>query len=128
MTISCALLRAAALSLCLSAAVTSAHAVKAGCVTARDGRVICPEPDSRCLADRHGEVVCSTPGGGIMLNRHGDAVCGAGYCTTDLRGEIFCSSAARGAVAVDRYGNAACSHACVEASARACVRPASSSK
>ena len=119
----CTILRTAALALCLSAAGAAAHATQAGCVTTRDGRMVCPEPDSRCLTDRHGEVVCSTPGGGIVLNRYGDPVCGTGHCTTNLRGEIFCSSAARGAVVVDRYGNAACSHACVEARASACVRP-----
>jgi hypothetical protein len=98
-------------------------AADASCATARDGRTICPQPDAKCVNDRHGEVVCSTPGGGIVKNRYGDTVCGPGYCTTDTHGDVFCSNAPRGAAALDRYGKAACSVACVAASAQMCERP-----
>lgn len=99
------------------------HAADPGCAQARDGRTICPQPDARCVNDRHGEVVCSTPGGGIVKDRYGETVCGPGYCTTDTHGDVFCSNSPRGAAALDRYGKAACSVACVPASAQMCERP-----
>jgi hypothetical protein len=92
-----------------------------GCVTTRDGSTVCPKPDSQCKVNRYGDVICSTPGGGIEADRYGDLACGPGYCVKDQRGDIFCSSAARGAAAVDRYGNATCSEACVKAASASCV-------
>ena len=107
----------------LWAAAASATGHHAGCATARDGRLVCPQPDARCVAIRHGEVMCSTPGGGIVFNRYGEPVCGAGYCITDRRGDVFCSNTARGAAAVDRFGNAVCAVACQPAKTQACVKP-----
>ncbi len=109
--------------LLMCAAFVSAADKASPCATARDGRLVCPQPDARCVADRHGEVTCSTPGGGIVFNRYGEPVCGPGYCTTDRRGDVLCSNAPRGVAAVDRFGNAACSVECVPAKAQACVKP-----
>lgn len=94
-----------------------------GCAVGRDGKLICPAPDSTCLNDRNGAVVCSSPGGGIELDRYGVPMCGAGYCTKDSRGDVFCSNTARGAASSDWYGTPACAGRCVPASASACVRP-----
>lgn len=107
----------------LCAVALQVRAADGGCATTRDGRTICPQPDGRCVNDRHGEVVCSTPGGGIVKDRYGDTVCGPGYCITDTNGAVFCSNAPRGAAALDRYGKAACSVACVAATAQMCERP-----
>jgi hypothetical protein len=93
------------------------------CTPTRDGRLVCPPPDARCVTTRLGDVVCSTPGGGIAFDRYGEAVCGPGNCATDIRGDLFCSSAPRGAASIDRYGNAACAEGCVPARASACGRP-----
>ena len=105
------------------AAVAGAADKPSACVTARDGRLVCPEPDARCVINRHGDILCSTPGGGIVFDRYGEPVCGPGYCATDRRGDVFCSSASRGAAAVDRFGNAACSVGCVPAKAQTCAKP-----
>lgn len=101
----------------------SVHAQDKGCTPTRDGGLVCPPPDSTCLTDRYGDVVCSSPGGGILLDRYGDPLCGPGYCTKDLRGDSFCSSAPRGAASTDRHGNAACAVSCVSAKTQLCVRP-----
>lgn len=93
------------------------------CTTNREGRTVCPAPDSSCLKDRYGDVICSTPGGGIEIDRYGDPVCGPGYCTKDLRGDLFCSNAPRGASSTDRVGNAVCAGQCVPAKREACVKP-----
>ena len=93
------------------------------CTTNREGRTVCPAPDSTCLKDRYGDVVCSTPGGGIELDRYNNPVCGPGYCTKDLRGDLFCSSSPRGASSTDRVGNAVCADNCVPASPQVCVKP-----
>jgi hypothetical protein len=94
-----------------------------GCIPARDGRLVCPQPDSACMSDPDGNVLCSTPGGGIEFDRYGKPACGPGYCTKDQRGDIFCSSAPRGAAATDQNGNAVCAGSCVRAKIEACVRP-----
>lgn len=107
----------------LALACAGAEAQSRGCITSRDGRLVCPPPDGRCLYDRLGEVVCSTAGGGITLDRFADPVCGPGHCTADYLGQVFCSSAPRGAVGIDRYGKVACSVGCVPAKADACIRP-----
>jgi hypothetical protein len=117
------LLPAALLLSALSALPAFANDKPSACATARDGRLVCPQPDARCVADRYGDIVCSSPGGGIVFNRYGEPVCGPGRCTTDRRGDVFCSSAPRGAAAVDRFGNAACSVECVAAKTQACVKP-----
>lgn len=93
------------------------------CTTNREGRTVCPAPDSTCLKDRYGDVICSTPGGGIETDRYGNPVCGPGYCTRDLRGDLFCSNSPRGASSTDRAGNAVCAGQCVPAKAQACVKP-----
>ncbi|MCM3564281.1 hypothetical protein [Hydrogenophaga intermedia] len=93
------------------------------CTTNREGRIVCPPPEGRCLTNRYGDVLCSNAGGGILANRYGDLVCGPGNCVRDQRGDVFCSNQPHGAVAIDRYGAAACAGACVPASASACVRP-----
>lgn len=93
------------------------------CVPDRQGKLVCPPPDGRCLADRYGEVVCSTSGGGITPDRYGELVCGPGYCSKNRRGEVFCSKTPRGAAALDRYGEVACTDDCVAATAQACARP-----
>jgi hypothetical protein len=113
--------------LLLATASLSAAGRDRGCVAARDGRLVCPQPDARCVADRYGDIVCSTPGGGIVFDRYGEPVCGPGHCTTDRRGDVFCSSSARGAAAVDRFGNAACAVACQPAKPAACVKPKAAS-
>lgn len=109
-------------SLFLLASVGVASAQDRACVTQRDGSTVCPPPDSSCVTDRYGDVHCSSPGGGITFNRLGEPVCGPGYCTKDSHGEIFCSSAPRGAASNDRYGKATCAVACVAAT-RSCVKP-----
>lgn len=93
------------------------------CTANREGRLVCPAPDSTCLKDRYGDVICSTPGGGIAIDRYGSPVCGPGYCTKDLRGDLFCSNAPRGASSTDSAGNAVCAGECVPAKAQACVKP-----
>jgi hypothetical protein len=105
------------------AGASGAHADDKACTPARDGTMVCPAPGARCIADRTGEVICSTPGGGIEVDRYGDVICGPGYCTKDIRGDVFCSSATQGAASNDRYGNAACAVSCVPAKAHACVKP-----
>ncbi len=112
-----------AVGLLLVSASLLASAQDKGCAVGRDGKLVCPAPDSMCLNDRSGAVVCSTPGGGIEHDRYGLPVCGAGYCTRDSRGEVFCSNAVRGAASSDLYGTPACTGRCVPASANACVRP-----
>jgi hypothetical protein len=107
----------------MAALSTSAWAADEACTPTRDGRLVCPAPESRCVTDRAGEVVCSTPRGGIEVDRYGVPVCGAGYCTKDLRGDVFCSNAPGGAASTDRYGAAACFGSCMPASAQACVKP-----
>lgn len=110
-------------ALCFASQALVAAAEKPECVTRRDGQVVCPQPDARCVLDRYGEVACSTPGGGIVHDRYGDPVCGPGHCSTDRRGDVYCSKSPRGAAAVDRYGMATCTDQCVPAKASACVRP-----
>jgi len=95
----------------------------AGCIAARDGRMVCPQPDAKCLINRTGDVICSTPGGGIQADRYGEVVCGPGACVRDERGDIFCATSPRGAAALDRYGKATCSGACVPAASAQCVIP-----
>jgi hypothetical protein len=109
-----------AFALCL--ATLTAIANDQRCATTRDGRVVCPEPDSMCVNDRQGEVICSTPGGGIEFDLFGEPACGPGYCTKNQRGNIFCSSAPRGAASTDRYGNAECSVSCVPGKPEACIK------
>jgi hypothetical protein len=121
-----ATLLSASLALVLCLATLTVIATDDGCTTTRDGRVVCPKPDSRCVTDDQGEVICSTPGGGIEFDRYGVPVCGPGYCTRDQRGELFCSSVPRGAAATDRSGNAACSVSCVPATPQACIKLRSS--
>src|SRR3954462_6864029 len=87
------------------------------------GQPVCPAPDSACVLDREGQVICSKPGGAIAFDRYGDPVCGPGYCASDIRGDLWCSSAPRGAASIDRYGAAVCSESCVAAAAQACVKP-----
>jgi len=111
------------LALALGLAVPAVGGGDKGCVTARDGRLVCPEPDARCRTDRRGDIVCSSPGGGIEFDRYREPACGPGHCTRDIRGDLFCSSAPRGAAATDRFGNAVCAVSCVPAQASACVRP-----
>lgn len=94
------------------------------CLTGRDGQMRCPPADSRCVVDRYGDVVCAPSGGGVLTDRYGDPVCGPGRCAKDLRGDVFCSRAPRGAAAVDRYGDAVCTEGCQPARAAVCVRPA----
>lgn len=110
------------LILVLAGLAFAAPALANGCYTVRDGRTVCPKPDSRCLADRYGDIRCSAPGGGVEFDRYGDPVCGPGYCTKDLRGDVFCSSASRGAADVDRHGKAVCAVGCLPARADACVK------
>ena len=113
-----------ALAVLTAGAVSWAQGASASeCIAARDGSTVCPKPDATCKLTRHGDVQCSTPGGGIEVDRYGDLVCGPGYCVKDQRGDIFCSSAPRGAAAQDRYGNAACSESCVRAKKALCVVP-----
>jgi hypothetical protein len=107
----------------LMLAASAAVAGEAACLAARDGSTVCPQPGARCLADRYGEIHCSTPGGGIVADRYGVLVCGPGQCTTDRRGDVWCSGAKRGAASVDRFGEAACASTCVPARARHCVQP-----
>ena len=107
----------------LLAGLAGAWAAGDACTTDREGKMLCPAPDSSCVVDRVGDVICSTPGGGIEFDRYGDPVCGPGYCTKDLRGDLFCSSAPRGAAAMDRYGTANCAVSCVAAARQACVKP-----
>lgn len=114
------------LALAMGLAMPALGAGEKGCVAGRDGRLVCPEPDARCRADRHGDIVCSSPGGGIEFDRYGEPVCGPGHCTRDIRGDLFCSSAPRGAAATDRFGNAVCAVSCVPAQAQACIRPKAS--
>lgn len=109
--------------LVLATGAALAQAAGTGCVTGRDGRMVCPPPDGRCATDRYGEVICSPSGGGVTRDRYDNVVCGPGQCVKDTRGDIFCSSAARGSAAVDNYGKAVCSESCVAASAAACVKP-----
>jgi hypothetical protein len=110
-----------AAALALLSAAPCARAADETCTPTRDGRLVCPAPDTKCVADRTGEVICSSPGGGIEFDRYGEPVCGPGYCTKDLRGDLFCSKLQRGAASVDRYGNAACAGSCVPARAQACT-------
>jgi hypothetical protein len=110
------------LALALCSAPLTVKAADERCAATSDGRVACPEPDSKCVTDRKGEIICSTPGGGIEVNQYGEAACGPGYCTKDQRGDIFCSSAQRGAASTDRYGNAACSVSCVAGKPQACIK------
>ena len=111
--------------LCVLVCGSAAWAQMSGsaCISMRDGTTVCPKPDSQCKLNRYGDLICSTPGGGIEADRYGDLVCGPGYCVKDQRGEVFCSSAPRGASAVDLYGNASCSVACVPAASSLCVVP-----
>jgi hypothetical protein len=104
-------------------ATSGALASDTTCTTNREGQTVCSAPDSTCVKDRYGDVVCSTPGGGIDMDRYGNPVCGPGYCTKDLRGDLFCSNAPRGASSTDRVGNAVCAGQCVPASPQACVKP-----
>ena len=100
-------------------------AVAAGdqsCTATRDGRLVCPQPDSTCMTDPDGNVLCSTAGGGIEFDRYGKPACGPGYCTKDQRGNILCSSAPRGAASTDQNGNAVCAGSCVPARSEACVK------
>lgn len=106
----------------LTAAVPSQAGDRA-CTPNREGKLVCPQADAACRKDRYGDVVSSSPGGGIEINRYGDVVCAPGYCTTDLRGDIWCSNQPRGAASMNRYGQAECAGACVAAGMAACVRP-----
>src|SRR4051812_27444090 len=99
----------------LLVAAQTAWAQDKGCTTGRDGRLVCPPPDSTCVVARSGDVICSSPGGGIEIDRYGDPVCGPGYCAKDIRGDLFCSSSPRGAASQDRYGAAVCAVGCVAA-------------
>lgn len=117
---------AASLALTLLAAAHCIHAQPAtsGCIADRTGTMQCPPPGGACLLDLHGEVKCSPPDGGILLDRYRQAVCGPGQCiTTKLSGENFCSTMARGAAALNQYGEAVCTGGCVSATAQACVTP-----
>jgi hypothetical protein len=104
-------------------AAAASLGAQANCISTASGKTVCPAPDSQCLSNRTGDIVCSTPGGGIVLDRYGEPVCGPGYCTKDVRGEVVCSSLARGAASTDRYGNGGCAGQCVAASGGSCVRP-----
>lgn len=115
------LFAALALGLCLP--TLTVKATNRGCATTHDGRVVCPEPDSRCVTNDQGEVICSTPGGGIEFDLYRVPVCGPGYCARNQHGELFCSSVPRGAAATDRSGNVTCSVSCVPAKPEACIKP-----
>lgn len=110
-------------ALALAAVPGALFAADANCFSTASGKMVCPAPDSRCVTDRRGEVVCSSPGGGVAFDRYGEPTCGQGYCTQDIRGDVFCSSQPRGAASTDRFGNAACAGQCVPASGAMCVRP-----
>ena len=60
------------------------------------------------------------------MDQYGQLVCGPGYCVKDLHGDIYCSSAARGAASVDISGNPVCSDNCMRASTSLCVKPKAS--
>jgi len=94
-----------------------------GCVGVRNGKVVCGQPDSTCAANQRGEVVCTKPGGGMMNDQYGEQLCGLGYCVKDQRGNVLCSSHARGGATVDQSGNAVCAGGCVPGTKEACVRP-----
>lgn len=100
-----------------------AFAYAQSCTHTQDGRVVCPAPDAICLNDINGQVICSPPGGGIEFDLKGQAACGVGRCIRDMDGNIFCSSAARGAAAVNQNGKAVCSVSCVSGDASLCVQP-----
>ena len=101
-----------------------AEATTGSCIPARDGHMVCPQPDAMCVVDRQGDVICSTPGGGIKFDRFGVAKCGPGYCSMDRQGNLFCSIAPGGRASMDLFGTPVCSESCVPAQAEACVRPA----
>lgn len=98
------------------------HLAQADCVMNIRGEVLCPPPDSACTQDIRGEWWCSPTGGGIALDRYRTPVCGAGACTTDLRGDVRCSTQARGSVALNRYREAECTGGCMAAQAALCTR------
>jgi hypothetical protein len=111
-------------ALCLWAATGAwAQASSKDCLQGRDGKMVCPPPEGRCVTNRNGDVICSGPGGGIELDRYREPLCGPGFCTIDIRGDVFCSSAAKGAASTDSYGVAVCSMGCVRATADQCVKP-----
>ena len=107
-------------ALCLMLATGAALAQ---CLTDRYGNSVCPPAGSRCLANRTGDVVCSPSGGGITRDRYQEVVCGAGACVTDLRGEVRCSTVAKGSASLDRYKEAVCTSGCAPASSGACQKP-----
>lgn len=98
-----------------------ASVAAADCVTNRYGDTVCPPADSQCTTNRYGDWVCSGPGGGILVNRIGVPVCGAGQCVIDNNGEVMCSTEARGAAGIDRYGKAVCTSGCAAAKEERCT-------
>lgn len=111
-----------AMFIATASALLIAPSARSQCTPNIYGDVLCPTADSRCLKDLFGDWWCSTPGGGIELDRTRSPVCGPGACVTDLRGDIKCSSEARGFAGLDRYREAQCTGQCVPASGSACVR------
>lgn len=110
-------------ALVLAGTLIGGTPVQAQCVPDRYGNNICPPPGGKCLADRTGDIVCSPQDGGIVLNRYNELVCGAGACVVNQRGEVMCSTVARGSAALDRYSEAVCTSGCAPASAALCQRP-----
>lgn len=117
-------MRKSLLQLCVVALLASAASgAAAQCVSDRYGNSVCPPPGGRCMPDRLGDVICSPPDGGIVTDRKGDLVCGTGACIIDLRGDVRCSTVARGSASLDRYNEAVCTSGCALASAALCRRP-----
>ena len=113
----------ASMALSAAALLAGAAGVQAQCITDRYGNSVCPPAGGSCMLDRNGDPVCSPPDGSITKDRYGEAVCGAGACVTNRRGEVFCSTAARGSATLDRYDEAVCTSGCAQASAAQCRRP-----
>jgi hypothetical protein len=112
----------ASLVLSACAALAPATAQTRDCIRNLAGETVCPPARTVCLTERDNPAVkCSPPDGGIVLNRYGKAVCGVGSCTTDIRGEPFCSKVAAGAAGNSMQSEPVCTQGCEPAQAALCT-------
>lgn len=81
--------------------------------------------DFKCaqLLDSSNSVICAPPRGDLIKNMKDQYVCGPGQCVRNAMGEVICSAAPGGSVALDTQDRGLCVGGCLEATANQCLTP-----
>lgn len=85
---------------------------------------VCAQFHCEQLTDSRNTIICAPPLGSMIKNRNGKYVCGPGQCIMkNSTGEVICSSAPGGLMALDTRNEGLCVGGCIPASESLCVTP-----